>query len=125
LIVFDFSKDSFHFKADQTRAYESCFADSGGPADLKIKDDFVLLGVASAVLSKKPRDLPTQVACTRISFFNSTFFIKNGFQKVTKKFKAVNHDSLLYKLKNLIHLIVYEKKGTQQSPRTCTFILGH
>lgn len=85
LRLFNFQKWSFQLTADQSHSHGICFGDSGGPVYVKVGDQFLVLGIASAVLAQDLNSLPTTEACAGISYFNSTVYYRDWIRQALRE----------------------------------------
>jgi secreted trypsin-like serine protease len=82
--VFNFDSSASYFKVDQTSQEGICKGDSGGPAYLKIKDDYFLLGIVSGIDNHSPDGQITSERCFGTSYFNSSLFYQDWIAKNLK-----------------------------------------
>ena len=75
--VFDFSSDANYFKTDQSNHEGICKGDSGGPAYLKIQDEFYILGIVSAIDNHSLDGQMTPERCYGTGYFNSSLFYQD------------------------------------------------
>lgn len=84
--IFDYSSKQSYFKGDQSSAEGICKGDSGGPAFLKIKDEFFILGIVTAIENRTLSGGTTFERCQGISYFNSTLFYQDWISATLKLF---------------------------------------
>ncbi len=68
-----------YFSADQSQGHGVCLGDSGGPVFFTHGDDFILMGITSAVAGYNPYVASTLAkdTCLGTSVFNNVLFYKN------------------------------------------------
>ena len=68
-----------YFSADQSQGQGVCLGDSGGPVFFTRGDDFILMGITSAVAAYNPYVAGTLAkdTCSGTSVFNNVLFYKN------------------------------------------------
>ncbi len=87
-LIYDWNPNLSQFHADQTNGLGVCHGDSGGPAYVKIKDDYFVLGVVSAVAGLTPAGASVADECKGKSFFSSTIYFQKWIADGLKKLHA-------------------------------------
>lgn len=82
--AFNFDPTASFFTVDQTSREGICKGDSGGPAYLKIKDHYFVLGIVSAIDNHSPDGQITLERCYGTSYFNSTLYYQDWISRNLK-----------------------------------------
>jgi secreted trypsin-like serine protease len=87
-LIYDWKAGSPQFHANQTNGMGVCHGDSGGPAYVKIKDEYYVVGVVSAVAGLGPTGVNVADECKGKSFFSSTIYFQKWIADSLKKLQA-------------------------------------
>lgn len=84
--AFNFESTASFFTVDQSSREGICKGDSGGPAYLKIKDHYFVLGIVSAIDNHSPDGQIALERCYGTSYFNSTLYYQDWIVKNLDQF---------------------------------------
>jgi len=86
-LIYKWNVSAPTFMANQTNSQGVCHGDSGGPAYLKIADEYFVVGVVSAVVPLDMKGHAVADSCKGKSIFSSTIYFQNWIASNLKNLK--------------------------------------